>query len=286
MESYGLNDCIATHIDYNSTCRRNLGVVLSNFAGTGVYGMNPRSNINVAVGGMLRGMLATLIIVCGSVSTVRADFSFDLTVVADYEFAFLSNTPLNPDVKMTPFIPFQAKGVLTFSLDEAAINDPGATTVPFTSVTGILNGVSPAAFLPHQISPNLEFLGGNLTNIVRDSNGFITSATVEDLSMRWEMTGTPGGGSEVRLFTKVGLPFSGDVDGLPVSPGTVIAGADPFEGYLDLGGGASLLAVIGQNRTLTVVPEPGTLTLYCLAAGGLAACGAWRRRRYRSTVQK
>ena len=97
-------------------------------------------------------------------------------------------------------------------------------------------------FLPHQISPNLGFLGGNLTNIVRDSSGFITSATVEDLSMRWELTGTPGGGCGVRLFTKVGLPFSGDVDGLPVSPGTVIAGADPFEGFLDLGGGASLLA--------------------------------------------
>ena len=105
-----------------------------------------------------------------------ADISFDLTVVADYEFALLGNTPLNPDVKMTPFIPFQAKGVLTFSLDEAAINDPGATTVPFTGVTGVLDGVSPAAFLPHQISPNLEFLGGNLTNVFRDSNGFITSA--------------------------------------------------------------------------------------------------------------
>ena len=104
--------------------------------------------------------------------------------------------------------------------------------------------------------------------------------------MRWEMTGTPGGGNEVRLFTNVGLPFSGNVDGLPVSPGTVIAGADPFEVYLDLGSGASLLAVIGQNRTLTVVPEPCTLTLYCLALGGLAACGAWRRRHSLSPVDK
>ena len=216
----------------------------------------------------------------------RTDFSFDLAVVADYEFALLSSTPLNPGEGMTPFIPFQAKGVLTFSLDEDAINDPSATTVPFTDVTGVLDGVSPVPFLPHQISPNLGFLGGNLTNIVRDSSGFITSATVEDLSMLWELTGTPGGGPAVRLFTKVGLPFSGDVDGLPVSPGTVIAGADPFEVFLDLGGGDSLLAVIGQNRTLTVVPEPGTLTLYCLAASGLAAVGVWRRQRYRSSAQE
>ena len=247
--------------------------------------MNLKSDIQVVVRGVLRGMLAALIVACSTLPTAHADFTFDLALVADYEFALLSNTPLNPGPGMTPFIPFQAKGVLTFSLHDDVINDLNATTVPFTNVTGMLQGVSPAPFLPHQISPDLEFLGGNLTNIVRDSNGFITSARVEDLSMRWELTGTPGGGPAVRLFTTVGLPFSGDVDGLPVSPGTVISGADPFEVFLDLGGGDSLLAVIGQNRTLTVVPEPGTLTLYCLAASGLAAVGVWRRRRYRSSVQ-
>jgi len=241
--------------------------------------MKVQSGIMVAVRRMLCRMLATLILVCGAASTARADITFDVTVVADYEFALLSNTPLNPGPGMTPFIPFQAKGVFTFSLDEVAFHDAGATTIPFTNVTGVLDGVSPAPFLPHQISPNVEFLGGSLTNVVRDINGLITAADVEDLSMRWEMVGTPGGGSEVRIFTTVGLPFSGHVSGLPFPHGTVIAGPDPFEGYLDLGGGASLLAVIGQNRTLTVVPEPGTLTLCCVALGSMAAFGAWRRRR-------
>lgn len=66
------------------------------------------------------------------------------------------------------FIPFQAVGNLLFGLDDS-LNNSAVTTVPFTNVTGVLDGVAPLPFLPYQISP-IEFVGGSLNNIVRDSN--------------------------------------------------------------------------------------------------------------------
>jgi hypothetical protein len=201
--------------------------------------------------------------------TAKAEFlSFTQTVVADFEFSLLGNTPLN-NGPATPFIPFQAIGSLTFQLDPS-LNDPGRpTTVPFTNLTGHIEGVSPAPFLPYTISPDVEFLGGQLTDIVRDLNGEVVSANIKDLSARWEMIG-PGG---LRLFTKVGLPFNGVISSLPLAMGTVIGGAADFEVFLD-DGGSNPLVVIGRNRTLTVVPEPSGAAL--LGLGSLALMGLAR----------
>ena len=190
---------------------------------------------------------------------VRAEsLTFTEQFVANFDFQLLGGTAINPG-PATPFIPFEAIGSLTFVLDPS-LNDPSMpTTVPFTSVTGTLTGVQPLPFLPYTISPDLQFLGGELTNIVRDSSGNVISADVTDLSMRWDLV-TPA----LTLYTQVGLPFDGAITSLPFAVGTVLSGPEPFNVYLQ-GGGDTVVAV-GENRTLTAVPEPASLTLAGVAA--------------------
>ncbi len=213
--------------------------------------------------------LATLLLLPGVVNAGGLTFTENL--VANFEFSLLGGTVINPG-PTTPFIPFEAIGSLTFTLD-SSINDPSQpTTVPFTNVTGMLAGVSPPPFLPYTISPDLQFLGGELTNIVRDSHGNVISADVSDLSMRWDMVGTP---ANLTLFTKDGLPFDGNISSIPFSYGTVLAGAADFNVYLD-DGGSDPLVVIGRNRTLTVVPEPSSFIL--LAAGVMGLGGVTFRK--------
>ena len=203
------------------------------------------------------------------------DITFTENLVANFEFSLLGGTVINPG-PTTPFIPFEAIGSLTFTLD-SSLNDPSQpTTVPFTNVTGMLNGVSPPPFLPYTISPDLQFLGGELTDIVRDSQGNVISAQVSDLSMRWDMIGTP---YNLTLFTEDGLPFDGTVNSIPFSNGTVLAGAADFNVYLD-DGGSDPLVVIGRNRTLTVVPEPSSLVLLGSGLVGVGLCLHRRLRAY------
>ncbi len=151
-------------------------------------------------------------------------------------------------------------GSLTFVLDPS-LNDPTKTTVPFTSVTGTLTGVLPSGFLPYTISPDLQFLGGELTNIVRDSSGNVISADVSDLSMRWDLVSP-----SLTLYTQVGLPFDGAITSLPFAVGTVLSGPAPFDVYLQ--GGPDTPVAVGEDRILTVtaVPEPCSLALSGVAA--------------------
>src|SRR5262249_19771999 len=150
--------------------------------------------------------------------------------------SLVGDTPLNPG-PTTPFIPFEAIGTLTFQLDPS-LNDPSMpTTVPFTNFTGLLPGVSPPPFLPFSISPNVQFVGGDLTNIVRDGSGHVTSADVTNLSAFWQLIG-PGG---IRLFSDTPLLFSGHIGSLPFGYGTTIAGAADFNVFLDTGNGSGPL---------------------------------------------
>lgn len=203
--------------------------------------------------------------------------SFAENFVADFEFSFPAGSPLNPNgAGATPFIPFQAAGILQFTIDPS-INDPShPTTVAITGFTGSLDGVSPAGFLPYSIDPNVSFVGGSLTNIVRDAGGEVVSADITGLSAYWELL-APG----LRLYGDSPLVFDGHIGGLPLNSGDVIAGPDPFNVFLDTGhglGGDPLFA-IGQNRTLTArpVPEPGSLALLALGAAPLLALARRRR---------
>lgn len=174
-------------------------------------------------------------------------------------------------------IPFRAIGVLNFELDDSG--GPGATSMAFTNVTGVLDGVSPAAFLPFSISPNVSFVGGSLDSIVRDGGGAITSAFVNDLRMFWRMdSNAPILGGPASIYSDTPLSFSGNVTGIEFNLGDILANASDFNLFLgdpENPQGTDPLTAIGRNRTLTAVPEPGSLVV--LALGACAA--AYRRRK-------
>ncbi len=220
---------------------------------------------------MRRASLICMVVLSVLSGLAKADpLTFTETFVADFQFSLLANTPINGG-PTTPFIPFEAVGNLTFTLDPS-LNDPSKpTTVPITGFSGVLTGVAPSAFLPYTISPNVQFVGGSLTDIVRDASGNLTSANVTGLSAFWELV-APG----LRLFSDTPLVFDGPITSLPFAFGDTIAGPTDFNVFLDTGNGTGPQVAIGRDRTLRAVPEPTSLTLVAL---GLAGQIAIRRRR-------
>jgi len=221
--------------------------------------------------------VASLLLLLGSPLIAGEITTFTVSIVADFELSLLGNTVINPG-DQTPFLAYRATGELTFEIDPS-LNDPSnPTTVPFLNVTGTLTGAPPSPVLPFTLSPDLEFIGGALTNIVRDANGEVISADISGLSMRWILfsPALPG-----PLYTIAGLPFDATITSIPFSVGTVLSGPDEFDGYIDLGlGDDNPLVAVGRNRTLTVVPEPSaiiSLATSSLALGALLR--GWRRRR-------
>ncbi|WP_169977596.1 PEP-CTERM sorting domain-containing protein [Tautonia rosea] len=211
---------------------------------------------------------------------------FTVRVSADFEFQVVEGGPLAQaliDAGITPpsgFVPFRALGDITFTLDDTGAPTGGA--IPFTSVRGTFEGVSPspALFLPFTLSPEVEFYGSplsELTNIVRQ-DGQIVSGDVENLTMDFTLVPqAPNPLAGVNFFTDGGLSFSAKGVSVPFGPGTFLSltgddrfnvymGPDPDPDTID----PSQLAVIGRNRTLTVVPEPASLALM---AGGLGMVG-------------
>jgi hypothetical protein len=228
-----------------------------------------------------RSPLAVVVAAAFAAVAPAAPLTFTSPVVADYEFSIVGGTPLNPG-PTTPFIPFRAVGNLTFHLSPT-LNDPSQpTSVPFTGLSGVLQGVppSPDFTLPHTISPNVEFLGGTLTNIVRDANGEVISADVVGLNARWELVGQSAA-FPVRLYTQDGLPFDASGVTLPFAAGTVLRGPVAFNVYLDDGDGDpsnDVLAAVGRNRTLTVTPEPASAVAFGLLLTGGAVAVVRRRK--------
>ncbi len=199
----------------------------------------------------------------------------NLTFTQDFDARFQFNV-LDPNTGMpTGWVNYEAAGALTFTID-SAINDPTQTTVQITNVTGTLASVYPSPlFGPYVISPDKAFLGGELTNIVRDGSGNLVSADVSDLAMQWYLSAA---GGTVYVFTADagGLPFDGTISSLPLSYGTVLSGAAQFNVYANEGG-TNVLVALGQDRTLTAVPEPSSLVLLGIGAVGLFAS----RRKFR-----
>ncbi len=220
----------------------------------------------------------------GNACTSHAALVFSSALQADFEFEVVEGPLSEIDgVNVGDILFFRAIGSLEFTLDDSVT---GATSMAFTNVTGTLTGVAPTAFLPFELTPEVEFVGGSLDDIQRDGEGEITSARVAGLQMLWEMAGTPAilGGDEVLLYSTDPLEFNGDVSGIPFSPGDTLFGPDDFEVYLDAGLGnpglpdGDPLAAIGRNRTLTAVPEPGTAAV-CAAVAGVIVVRHRRRKK-------
>ena len=221
----------------------------------------------------IRVMVCVAMLILVPLPVRAGDVTFTENFVANFEFDVLGGTPINSGGP-TGFIPYQAVGALTFTLDPS-IDAPGATTVPIKDATGMLTGDFPGTTTPFTISPDVQFLSGDLTNITRDMSGHITSADVTNLSMRWDLIAYGGG---LVLYTLDGLPFNGTVSSVPFKPGDVISGPDQFNVYTNVGG-SDVLVAYGRNRTLTAaVPEPGSAIPAGLAAVGLGAALLRRRR--------
>jgi hypothetical protein len=234
----------------------------------------------------MRSLVAGAVLLMFPAIVHATDLTFTQTYVASFEFDVLGGTPINSGGD-TGFQPYAAEGALTFTLD-SSINNPAQTTVPFTNVTGTLNGLYPTSLVPYTISPDVQFLGGDLTNIVRDGSGNVMSADVSNLSMRWDLVAF---GGAVTLFTLDGLPFDGSVTSVPFGDGTVLSGSPQFNVYMDYKG-TDILVAYGKDRILSaitpgVVPEPssGVLAgLSVLIAGGVVMVRRKATRRFRATA--
>ncbi len=201
------------------------------------------------------------------------DTNFSVTVRANFDFNILGGTPLNPGPD-TGYIPFSALGDFAFELDNSLNAPSQPTSVPILNASGVLQGIPPTLpqFLPHTLSPNVAFTGGDLTNVVRDMNGEVISADVTNLRMQWELIGQPGGALDgVRLFSG-DLAFDGAVNAIPFALGDVLQGPDvgtpndeAFEVFLD---GFPDPVVLGRKRLLTVVPEPAELGIVAILVFG------------------
>jgi hypothetical protein len=192
----------------------------------------------------------------------------NLTFTEDFDAKFQFNV-FDSTGAPTGWVNYEAAGALTFTID-SAINDPSQTTVKILDVTGTLASVYPSPlFGPYVISPDLQFLGGELTNIMRDGGGNLVSANVSDLAMQWYLSAA-GGAVYVYSADAGGLPFDGTISSLPFSNGTVLSGAAQFNVYENVGG-TNVVVAWGRDRTLTAVPEPSSLALLGIGAVGLFA---------------
>jgi hypothetical protein len=203
--------------------------------------------------------------------STAGDVTFTQDFVAKFDFNLLGDTSIN-NGPATGYLPYEAVGSITFTLD-AAINDPTKTTVAITNAVGSFTGVPPLPLGPFTISPNIQFLGGELTDIARDGSGHITSADVTNLSMQWELVAF---GGAIVIYSDGGLPFNGTVHSIPFTNGDVLSGPDPVNGILP--GTGEVVASV-ENRFLIAVPEPGTAVPAGLA---VLALGAFLRRARRT----
>lgn len=211
----------------------------------------------------------------------NADLIFTSQLQADFEVEVVDGPFSALDgINIGDILQFRAVGSLEFRLDDSV---PGGTSMPFTDVIGTLTGGSPGPFLPFEMTPDVEFVGGSLDNIVRDGRGQITAANVVDLQMSWEIFSTSAmfGGEELLLYSSDPLDFTGHISTLPFSIGDQLFGSSEFELYIDAGLGnpglldGDPLAAIGRTRILMAVPEPSSISLLTLATG-IVVC---RRRR-------
>lgn len=219
---------------------------------------------------LLLAVLATVVCL-GFCSSLKAAIVFETEVEAQFDVLFYADGPLGDAVAAEGFptdvpIPAKARGFMRFEIEDITSSTTEADILGAVSL-GRLIGFDPGPFF--SISPNVEFIGGTLTNIVQ-TNGAVTSATVNNLEMIWDMELTLPSAS-ARVVSESGLGFSGDVTGIPYLDGDTLVGPDgeSVDGLLDLGNGEfdANPAIAVSNRRMIAVPEPSAGILLLASFG-------------------
>lgn len=159
----------------------------------------------------------------------------------------------------------------------------GGPLAPGTSVSGdfVIGAGSDQLTLATMILPSSDFFLGNISVPAFDLSGF------DGTPLTFTLASIYDAGTELNDFADspgnpfLGLPPGTPTDGEP-DPDTSIrlAGADPFDGFLNAPAGGFSPGLSQLQITVTSVPEPSTMIAGCLLVG---AAGV-RRRLKRKTV--
>lgn len=199
------------------------------------------------------------------------------------DITLLPNTPFNPTGSPILINDLFGIGSITINRDTQA-----GSTIPILSLSGgFFYGSDPllGSFVFGNIPPltGADF-SGVITNVVQNplDPGFATGQpssfqsgdfSFYRASFGFEFLTGPAAG--IKLFTDPAVPFSftSTFDGLPPSAGTVLNNSGPD--VLNVLFNGQVVATSSDRRiVLSAVPEPSSLTLFCLAAvimGGYAA---------------
>jgi hypothetical protein len=210
----------------------------------------------------------------------------DLTGTASMDLTLLPGTPFNPTSSAITLDGVSGFGTIVIHRDAQT-----GTTISATLDGGMYYGSNPA--LGSYVFGNVLPLTGSdftasITNVVQNPNdpGFATGQPSSFQSGNFALGGASfdfmfltGPAAGVELFTDPSVPFSfsSTFDGLPPSGGTVLmnSGPDVLNVLYYPPGGGSIVVAQSFDRTITLVPEPGSLALCGL--GGVLAY-AYRRR--------
>lgn len=191
--------------------------------------------------------------------------SFIVEVQPVYELVLFPETPLNP-VDENAVVPFAPLGEMGFEFANNDLNDPLATSAEFATLSGEFSG--DLGGTPYDLRI-IQFLGGGLSNIARDTNDDFVAADVTFTAIFEQILG-PGTTEAVRVFGGE-MTFTGVVDAVPFDIGTSFASPEFVDLFLDTGNDTSLLVGGVQDRFLNVVPEPSAIWLAGLCAVGIVA---------------
>ncbi|GAB5402881.1 MAG: hypothetical protein Aurels2KO_11120 [Aureliella sp.] len=115
---------------------------------------------------------------------------------------------------------------------------------------------------------------GTLDNIVESGGELVSADWTLNTTFSFRFTGAPG---QPLVYTRDLATFTGVVRGGNATLGEVFTSNGDVNGFLSLGGDPSNdpVAAISFNRTVTAVPEPGSVALLCC----FGSIGILRRRR-------
>jgi hypothetical protein len=168
------------------------------------------------------------------------------------------------------------------------------TSINISNILADFKGTLPAplpalSFDLESGTPELNPTAGTITNVVQNpadpgfASGNRSSFVSGDFSVDAYFKLVVAGVGTLYSDPSNGAVFTTPITGLPYPVGTVFPSPAAVNIYFELGTSPdpSTDPVIGQSfdRTVTVVPEPATLTSLAVGAMTIIGCGIWRLRK-------